>query len=188
MENYENYSEWDQQGWDRERDLSDRDFSGPILFSLGALFGAGLMYVLDPDRGRRRRALVRDKISRGSRQVGEFADRRTRDFANRMKGAVQEGRARIRDREGVDDATLAERVRAQLGHVVSHPGSVEVLVTDGRVILRGPVLRGEIANIRERLDKTRGVSDYSIELKEYDRSSNIPGLQGESRPPREGIA
>jgi hypothetical protein len=176
MSEYETYSEWENRESGRER-----DFSGAILFGAGALFGAGLMFLLDPERGGRRRALMRDKISSGSRRVGTFAGQRRRDLANRVKGAWEERRAQLRDRAGVDDLTLVERVRSQVGHVVAHPGPIEVLAERGRVILRGAVLKGEIAAIRERLDKTRGVRDYSIELKEYDNPANIPGLHIQSR-------
>jgi hypothetical protein len=176
MNEYENYSEWDNRQWDRER-----DFSGAVLFGVGALFGAGLMFLLDPDRGGHRRALVRDKITTGSRRMGKLADRRGRDLANRMRGAVEERKAQIRDRSGVGDDTLVERVRAQIGHVIAHPSSVEVLAEDGRVTLRGPVLRGEIAAVRDRLDRTRGIRDYTIELKEYDSPGSISGLHGSTQ-------
>ncbi len=44
------------------------------LSTLGGLaLGAGLMYVLDPDRGDRRRAKLRRQLSRASRQAVSVA-------------------------------------------------------------------------------------------------------------------
>jgi osmotically-inducible protein OsmY len=81
----------------------------------------------------------------------------------------------------VDDSELEERVRAQLGHAVSHPGSLEVIVRDGAVTVLGQVLRGEYDRIRKRLEQTRGVRDLDMQVEVYDSPGDIPGLQGESR-------
>jgi len=40
----------------------------------GLLVGMGLMYLLDPDRGARRRALVRDQAARAGHKVGDGLD------------------------------------------------------------------------------------------------------------------
>ena len=55
----------------------------------GISLGGGLMFFLDPARGKQRRAVVRDQAKRTSRQLGRVAksvDRSARDFA---KGADQ---------------------------------------------------------------------------------------------------
>jgi hypothetical protein len=62
----------------------------------GMAVGAGIMYLLDPDRGTRRRALVRDKVVRTGRKMSEAADKRIRDLNNRARGAVAERWARLR--------------------------------------------------------------------------------------------
>jgi osmotically-inducible protein OsmY len=86
----------------------------------------------------------------------------------------------------IPDETLRQRVRAQLGHVVSHPGSIEVEVGNHIVNIRGPVLRGERWKIEQRLAKTRGVKECRIEVTEHEPGTNIPGLQGQSRTRRAG--
>jgi hypothetical protein len=52
----------------------------------GACVGAGLMYFLDPKRGRQRQARIRDKMSRLSHEIAEARDTVIRDVRNRMHG------------------------------------------------------------------------------------------------------
>lgn len=56
----------------------------------GVAAGAALMYFLDPDRGRRRRALLRDKAVGLSNDLGEAATGTARDLRNRAQGLVAE--------------------------------------------------------------------------------------------------
>jgi hypothetical protein len=144
------------------------------------------MYLLDPRGGRRRRALIRDKFLRGSRLARMYGGKLGRHAAREARGEFEERKARLRERGAlIPDDVLVERVRAQIGHVASHPGSIDVIARNGAVTLRGPALRGEIDKICNRLDETRGVREYNIELREYDSAENIPGLQGVSRSQRE---
>src|SRR5262245_54973666 len=100
----------------------------------GVAAGLGLMYFLDPDQGRRRRALVRDQMVLAAHKTGDAMDATSRDIANRAKGAVAELRGRFRS-EDVNDDVLRERVRARVGAVVGYAVSVGVSVSDGRVTL-----------------------------------------------------
>src|SRR5687768_4718196 len=49
----------------------------------GVGVGASAMFLLDPDRGARRRALLRDKAVRAKRKTRDAADATARDIANR---------------------------------------------------------------------------------------------------------
>jgi len=55
-----------------------------------ALLGAGLMFLLDPGHGRRRRAVLRDKAIKFSRMAREEADGQLRDKRNRVQGMIYE--------------------------------------------------------------------------------------------------
>src|SRR5436190_14701782 len=59
--------------------------AGLALLS-GAGLGAGLMYLFDPEMGRRRRALARDKAVRLGHEAQETADTVGRDLRNRAQG------------------------------------------------------------------------------------------------------
>jgi hypothetical protein len=151
---------------------------------LGAGVGAGLMFLLDPKGGNRRRSLVRDKIFSLGRDAVDSASRRSQDVLNRARGEMLEWWQGVRERR-VDDDTLEQRARAQVGHVVSHPGALEFHARDGMIIITGPVLRGEKMKIQERLHKTRGVRSADLSgIQEHTVGDRIPGLQGRSRGQR----
>lgn len=151
----------------------------------GLLAGAGLMYLLDPDRGARRRALVRDRAARARTKLGDGLDATARDLRNRAKGTAAEVQSRFR-REDADDDTLRERVRSAIGRAVSHPSAVAVSVSEGRVILGGPVLEHELDDLLRAARRVRGVSEVVNELEVHRDPDAVPSLQGgrprEARP------
>jgi hypothetical protein len=149
--------------------------SGPALTALG--LGAGLMYLLDPERGRRRRAMMRDRVAHATRLVRDATDTTTRDMAHRASGVA----ARVRDigtHESPDDRVLVERVRAQLGRVVSHPGAILVNASDGVATLRGPVLTAEMPRLLSTVRGVRSVREVVDELEPHDEAGDIPALRG----------
>ena len=66
------------------------------LFS-GLALGALTMFLLDPDKGRRRRALARDKIYSTGVRTRKRIDAKSRDLANRAKGLRAEARHMMSD-------------------------------------------------------------------------------------------
>jgi uncharacterized membrane protein len=147
----------------------------PLLIGLG--LGAGLMYVLDPQGGNRRRALLRDKLARGLRKSKEGAGVAARDARNRAVGIAAETRARLTGAP-VEDAVLAERVRAELGRVCSHPRSIEVAVRESRVVLSGEILAEEYDRVLSWVRSVPGVSAIESQLEVHERPSRNPALQG----------
>ena len=132
-----------------------------LLGGLG--LGAGLMFLLDPDRGRRRRALVRDKAVAANRRLADRTAATLADASSRAHGMVTEAR-RLWRAEKVADDVLTERVRARLGHVCARPGDVVVEAHDGRVVLRGAVADDEYDRVLRRVRWTRGVTAVEHDL------------------------
>ena len=158
---------------------------GALLTGFG--MGIGLMYFLDPDRGRRRRALVRDKVTHASRVSRSAVGATSRDVANRATGVAARMRRALR-RDGVEDEKLVARVRASIGHVVAHPRAVEVEAYDGVVTLRGPILESEVNPLLTAVEQTPGVREVIADLDEYSTPADVPALQGDwSRTDRRSI-
>jgi hypothetical protein len=145
---------------------------------VGAGAGAGLMYLLDPDLGNRRRALVRDQLVRAGHLTGDAVDATSRDVRNRARGVVAELRSRLSPEGDVPDDRLRERVRARLGQIVRYAHSIEATVDGGRVTLRGPVLADDMAGLVRRIGRVPGVREVDSQLEVHAEPGNVPGLQG----------
>jgi uncharacterized membrane protein len=145
--------------------------------------GAALMYFLDPDRGRRRRAVAKDKLVHSTKVSVDALGTTGRDLANRAAGAS----ARIRNAfqsAPADDSILADRVRATLGRHVSHPRAIDVTVADGQVTLSGPVLEQESRTLLPAIERMPGVHEVVNALEEHEHADDAPLLQGGRTPAR----
>jgi osmotically-inducible protein OsmY len=120
----------------------------------GAVIGAGLMYFFDPVLGARRRADLAGRISHVLRLERELFERARRDAENRIRGLIEQVRAPVTP---VSDEVLEPRVRAKLGHCVSHARAVLVDVVDGHVTLAGPILANEADHLVSEVAAIRGV-------------------------------
>jgi uncharacterized membrane protein len=145
----------------------------------GIGLGAALMYFLDPDRGRRRRGLVRDQVVSAVSKADDAVGATARDLGNRARGLASEARSRFKQDEASDEVLVA-RVRAELGRAVSHPSAIEVTAEQGRVTLSGPILAREVDDVLSTVRSVRGVADVENQLEVHERPDNIPALQGGS--------
>jgi hypothetical protein len=154
-----------------------------ILFR-GAAIGAAVMYLLDPDRGRRRRAVARDKARRAASHAVAFVDAARRDARQRLR-AVRVGATRwtrSRRNEMPPDVVLVERVRARLGRMVAHPHAVRVSAAQGIVQLSGPILAFEHPPLMAAVRRVRGVRDVNDEALALHRTADhVSALQGGGR-------
>jgi uncharacterized membrane protein len=141
------------------------------------------MFLLDPDRGARRRALARDKSVHVVHRFASLFDKAARDLGYRTGGLVAEARAVVRH-EAVTDDILVQRVRSRMGRAVSHPHAVEVSARDGHVTLRGPILAGEVRELLSTVDRVQGVTDVDNQLEVHTRDEAVPALQGERPHPQ----
>jgi hypothetical protein len=146
-------------------------------FLVGAALGAGLVYLLDPQSGRRRRALFRDKVIRASHLTRDALDATTRDALNRSRGVLAASRARWQS-EDVADEVLVERVRAKIGRVCSHPHAIDVRVAHGNITLRGPILANEAHAVLSTTQGVRGVKAVMNQMDLHETADGVPALQG----------
>src|SRR5579859_7190057 len=144
--------------------------------TMGAATVGGLLaYFLDPDTGKRRRALMKDRSVSFVKDADRAIGKASRDLSNRARGAVADARSRLSLRD-VSDEVLVEQVRARLGRVCSFPHLVEVSARDGVIRLRGGALESEHDNFISAISSLRHVSSVRNELKTYKSPQDIAGI------------
>ena len=146
---------------------------GILLAGCGVGLGAGLMYVLDPVYGKRRRALLRDKTSHVAGVSRVLLGKKARHLGNHVRGLVAEAGSHFRCEE-VSDEALAARVRSKMGRAVSKPEDIDVTASEGRVTLRGIVRSEEYDGLFRSVSKVRGVRGVENQLKLKVRHGETP--------------
>jgi uncharacterized membrane protein len=134
------------------------------------------MFLLDPHRGRRRRAIMRDKAISAMKHSGDGLNRAARDIGNRARGSAMVIRTRWSG-DAVDDDVLVARVRSHFGRAVLHPGAIQVTAAQGCVHLSGTVLRAELEPLLRAVSTTPGVREIRHDL-DIHNQADVPELQG----------
>lgn len=139
------------------------------LIRIAAAFtaGAAIMYYLDPQGGRRRRALVRDKGLAAGHQAQRLVRGKATHAADLTRGALARARSMSRSMfsgEPVADDVLHDRIRARLGHLVEYPGQLNIDVRAGYVVVRGQASIEEIEDIHAELEAMAGVTGVDIRI------------------------
>jgi len=148
--------------------IIDDSSSKWLWIAVGVLVGAGIMFLMAPNNGRRSRAMMKeraDKARRKAARLGEEAKRRAADLSNRVEGKLQE-RSHSGDIDDADDITVADRVRTALGEnpLTRNLERINVDSVDGVVTLRGPIMDAElITQIEAAVRKVRGVRDVQTQ-------------------------
>jgi osmotically-inducible protein OsmY len=172
-----------ERGAERRRQDGGGGLGMGFGLGIGLLLGAGLMYLLDPDRGKTRQAYARDKAIRARHEAERIANRataRAEDLRNRAQGRMIETQKTL-EGEDVPDDVLVDRVRSQIGRCIDHTRNVLVTAFNGRVTLRGPILEREVEPLLSCVRDVRGVKDVINQLDVHQTPGNTPSLQ-ESRP------
>jgi BON domain len=131
-----------------------------------AALGGLLMYFFDPQNGRGRRAMVRDRVAalfRGGVRRAERAGRRVSADAYGLKQKATHLREEPKE---LDDQTLKAKVETELFRPADAPkGKVSVNVEHGVVYLRGELERPDlIEDLERRARKVSGVRDVENRL------------------------
>jgi gas vesicle protein len=141
--------------------------------------GAGAMYFLDPERGRGRRAWAGQKLNRIVNDTGRAfhqAGQCCADMMNRTRGTAHELRQSVASGGPVSSEQLLQRVRSEMGHVVSHANQVQVMAdAEGNVELTGRVLASELDTLLTTVRRVNGVNQITNRLVVLDREDQITG-------------
>ena len=125
------------------------------------LLGLGAMWIMDPDRGRGRRAWIGQKTNRLINETGKFMRATGRHLANKSKGYAHESRKAVRGAgRAVTDSSIAESVRSSLGRLgLKSASSVGVECAGGCVTLTGRCVADDVAIIVDTTRSTYGVDN-----------------------------
>jgi uncharacterized membrane protein len=157
----------------------DTEASGVLTKLVGAaLFGAAAMYALDPDKGRRRRAIARDKARSLAAGTRDAVGVTRRDVTHRFQGLRARARRLFGNRTAADDLQLIERVRARMGREVSHSHAIQVGAHAGHVTLSGPILADEVEPLLQAVRGVFGVTGVEDRLVVHEHPESVPSLQG----------
>src|SRR3954468_24335889 len=84
------------------------DFMPGITLLAGFAAGSALMFFLDPERGRARRNLLRDKLMSWTRKASATASGTARDLSNRAQGTMIETRKQLQSGQSPDVDVTAD--------------------------------------------------------------------------------
>ncbi|HLG57537.1 MAG TPA: BON domain-containing protein [Vicinamibacterales bacterium] len=155
----------------------------------GAGLGAGAMYLLDPSRGRRRRARVGEAARHAAHRGQAIVEMTARDVQHRLSGLAARTLDRVIEDPAPSDEVLAERVRARLGRLVSHPGAIDVRASHGKVTMSGHVFEAEVEQLLRGVGDVAGVTEIENRLEPHRDGTHISALQGpgpRAVPPSQG--
>jgi uncharacterized membrane protein len=143
--------------------------------------GAGLMYLLDPQRGRARRARVINALVHASKAERRLVRKGLKDARQRLHGVTE--RSRRVFSEPAPDEVILGRVRSRLGRAVAHAHghALDIECKDGRVILRGPVLTANADNVLRAVRGIPGVREVVDRLERHVTPGSIQALQAEAK-------
>lgn len=130
----------------------------------GVLLGGGLMYLLDPRTGSRRRAIARDQFKSFVRRNTKSSLRTLRHLTNKMTGMLVEVTNSLRSEGSSSDKKILDRVRSTLGRTIEHPHAVDIAVHEGRVILRGQLRPHEVGQVVSAVKRTPGVTSIDNQI------------------------
>jgi osmotically-inducible protein OsmY len=144
---------------------------------VGAALGAAATYFSDPDNGRRRRSVARDRGLALLRRTGSRAEQAGRGVAAETYGVSQKVQHIKEEPKDFDDVTLARKVETEIFRDPEVPkGQINVNAANGVVSLRGEVQRAEmIDELVERARNVQGVRDVENLL-------HLPDAPAHTRP------
>jgi osmotically-inducible protein OsmY len=139
--------------------------------------GAALTYFFDPQQGRRRRGMAKDRFAgffqqraRKAEAVGRAVSAQAEGLAEKAKDLSEETKL------PPDDVTLARNVESEIFSDPQVPkGQINVNAENGKVYLRGEVGQPElIRDLEERTRSVQGVRDVENLL-------HLPGAEAPTK-------
>jgi osmotically-inducible protein OsmY len=139
--------------------------------------GAALTYFFDPEQGRRRRAMTRDRLVAFFRRRMRKTERLGRSASAQAEGLVQKAKHLEEEpKPQPDDVTLTRKVETEIFRDADIPKvQINVNAENGKVYLRGEVGQPElIKDLEQRARRVQGVQEVENLL-------HLPGTEAPAR-------
>jgi osmotically-inducible protein OsmY len=136
-----------------------------LLLITGLVSLAGLItYLLDPDRGRARRARLTDQVSAKSRDMADTVSAKAKYQKGVFEGMAHEVASIFEEDSAYDDETLMQKVRSEaVGPSGVDAADVVIDITDGMVHLTGSVsdkkAQRRLVGLIGKVDGVRDIED-----------------------------
>lgn len=118
--------------------------------------GAALMYFFDPGRGKRRRAVTRDRTAGMTRRFARRTGQRARYVEGKAHGLVHEMRGEA-PKPSRNDATLKHKIESEVLRNYDN-SRLSINVEDGVAVLRGELTHPEeIKDLEKDVERVPGV-------------------------------
>jgi osmotically-inducible protein OsmY len=149
--------------------------NAPIIAAAG-IVGAMGEFFLDPQSGRRRRAMAKDRVAGFLRHRKAETEREARYAAGVAKGAVEEMTPSGRDPTQLNDPALESKVESEIFRGRDAPkGEVNVSVEEGVVYLRGELESSD--RIEELVASARAVEG----VRDVENLLHLPGQEAPAK-------
>ncbi len=141
----------------------------------GVALGALAMYVADPSQGRRRRAVLQDKVSSATHSTSKLVNQTMRDAKHRLAGLQAEAMRVIspRDVKPIDNHVLEARVRSRLGRVMPGLHGIDVSADEGVVTLSGRIEDEAAQRLLDAVASIPGVESVRHDLQSAEAHSGL---------------
>jgi osmotically-inducible protein OsmY len=140
------------------------------IVGIGAA-AAAAMYLLDPDRGRSRRAKLSDQAAALARKAEEKARAQAEHQKGVAQGIAHDLTEPFRPKPDFDDETLRQKVKSEaIGRWDGPKNDVEVEVNDGVVTLNGDVDAEKVDRLIRLVKGVPGVASVNDQLSVPQRS------------------
>lgn len=148
---------------DRAREMAGEQETPVMPIALTAVgccaIGVGVMYLMDPQRGRQRRAWLSDTLTGWVRNTGQTFYRTGRDVANRAYGTVSSSMSQPARMGPLYSEQLRDRVQAEICRVAPQSQAVQVMADiNGSVTLTGSVRPEDSDRIIAAVEDVDGVN------------------------------
>ena len=132
------------------------------------LLGVGTAYFFDPQLGRGRRAVVRDRLLKTLRGLARVVTKKSRFAAGKARGVYAQGERLVTQPDvSTEDSVVEQRIRSEAFRDLDLPASsFDVEVKSGVATVSGSVPDADVASdLIARVRKVAGVEEITAKLR-----------------------